>query len=284
MHEDRPETEPSQAHEPSGANSRGLTWAALLGKWTEFAKAATALPDDAEGRRWRAGVPAIISLQAVTLALGELDRIPDAAERAAGIDRAEVVIRKEIGRLHEIWSTNGMREPLPEHLTELIEDARRALNSARQGGTEWIVATDQLVAPNPIPTARRLLEDGRSEDFFAARPGTVLFRGEPLAFLRSFDAPIAFPGCSPRRASGPHQIYRQVDEGAGRVARDLVVPFSESLPPGQPLLAPIIEGGELVARFDEGETARWSAAQRMLLGDRAAPVSWERDDPSAEEG
>ena len=34
-----------------------LTWTALLARWIEFAKASVALPDDAEGDRWRSSVP-----------------------------------------------------------------------------------------------------------------------------------------------------------------------------------------------------------------------------------
>ena len=47
-------------------SERAMTWAALLGKWTEFAQSALALPDDDEGGRLREAVPAIIGLQAVT--------------------------------------------------------------------------------------------------------------------------------------------------------------------------------------------------------------------------
>src|SRR5262245_40321112 len=49
-----------------------LTWPALLGHWTAFAQNSLALPKTADGDRWRAAVPAIIGLQALTHALGDL--------------------------------------------------------------------------------------------------------------------------------------------------------------------------------------------------------------------
>ena len=103
----------------------GLTWAVLLGRWTDFARAAVALPRDADGDRWRASVAPVIGLQAVTFALGDLDRL-EPAERALGLDRAEVLIGRYSGELHEHW--RGV--PMHGELVRLIEDAMAALASA----------------------------------------------------------------------------------------------------------------------------------------------------------
>ena len=46
-------------------NSKKLTWAALMGRWVDFAQSALALPDTAEGHAWKQAVPAIIGLQAL---------------------------------------------------------------------------------------------------------------------------------------------------------------------------------------------------------------------------
>lgn len=102
-----------------------LTWAALLGRWIEFARSAVALPDDAAGRAWRKSIPAIIALQAVTMALAELDDLA-ADERALGLDRAEILIHRHTAELREAFAN----APLHPMLTELIADANAALRNA----------------------------------------------------------------------------------------------------------------------------------------------------------
>jgi hypothetical protein len=106
--------------------TEALTWAALLAKWTEFAKSAVALPTEGEGGKLRRAVPALIGLQAVTHALAELDRLPR-DERAVGLDRASILITKYTGELTSIWS----QEPPPE-VAELASDARHAWDAAAQ--------------------------------------------------------------------------------------------------------------------------------------------------------
>ncbi|MCK4873144.1 MAG: hypothetical protein KAS72_10500 [Phycisphaerales bacterium] len=113
-------------HMTQELNPTRLTWAALLGRWIEFARAAVALPDDDQGTRWKASVAPIIDLQAVTMALGQLDDLPD-DERALGLDKAEILIRRDASVLGEIWRD----APLPAKLTELLDDARQALRQAQ---------------------------------------------------------------------------------------------------------------------------------------------------------
>jgi hypothetical protein len=103
-----------------------LTWAALLGRWVEFAQAAVALPDDADGRNWRQAVPAIIGLQAVTMALGDADQLA-ADQRALGLDRAEILINRHVKQLHAIFGEAALH-PM---LEELILDAHSALRQVR---------------------------------------------------------------------------------------------------------------------------------------------------------
>lgn len=104
---------------------RDLTWAALLGRWVDFARSALALPDDAPGRRLRRRVPDIIMLQAVWCSLGDLGSLP-ASERSLGLDRAALLIDKHAGALEAEWSG----EALPPLLGELIADARAQLQAA----------------------------------------------------------------------------------------------------------------------------------------------------------
>jgi hypothetical protein len=111
-------------------DAQKLTWAALLGRWVEFAQSAVALPDDAQGRRWKRAVPAIIGLQAVAMALQEAPELP-ADERALGIDRARLLIERHTRELHEIFEPTG-DQPLHPMLVELITDAWSAVRAAER--------------------------------------------------------------------------------------------------------------------------------------------------------
>lgn len=109
-----------------------LTWAVLLGRWTDFARSAVALPEDAAGRRLRASVADLIGLQAVWFALSQMHELPaDAmapAERALGLTRAGVLIDRHEAALRGRFAP----DPLPEQAEELIADARAALGRSRQ--------------------------------------------------------------------------------------------------------------------------------------------------------
>lgn len=103
-----------------------LTWAMLLGRWVEFARASVAFPRTPEGSRWRAAVGPIVGLQAVAFALGELGTLPP-DERALGLDRAAVLIRQHADALAGLWSGQA----LPAEIAALIADARAAWAAAQ---------------------------------------------------------------------------------------------------------------------------------------------------------
>ena len=107
-----------------------LTWAALLGRWIEFARSAVALPSDEQGRRLRDSVPDVIMLQAVWFALHHMEELA-ADQRALGLDRAGVLIEKHEKALRDRWRD----EPLPAALGELVDDAHQALTAAMDMGT-----------------------------------------------------------------------------------------------------------------------------------------------------
>lgn len=98
-----------------------LTWAVLLARWTEFARASVALPDAGEAGRVRRSVTDIITLQAVWFALTHLDEL-EPAERALGLDRAGVLIDRHTAAIRSRFEG----EALPESLTELIADVQAA--------------------------------------------------------------------------------------------------------------------------------------------------------------
>lgn len=212
-------------------NNRSLTWSLLLARWTDFARSAVALPDTGEPGRWKKAVPDVIALQAVYHALGEADALPE-DERALGLDRSDVLIKKHAAALHDRWRA----EPMPEALTELVEDARAALAAARDGGVEFIVTTDGFTMPEVSPP-------GGVEAFLAA-PGSELARGEPAGFLRAESGgavPLpaiqalaeAVPGAEPRRTAVMRQVYVQPDTSR------VVAKLTDTLPAGMPLLRPV---------------------------------------------
>lgn len=247
-----------------------LTWPALLAHWTAFAQASLALPKTAEGDRWRAAVPAIVGLQAVTFALADLDRLRtggeggesgevggerEGGERALAIDRADMLIRKHSAQLHDLWAG----EPLHPEIARMIEDARAALAAAADGGIEWRVTGPRLIAEHPADLLAALLASGFTGDVMLPAPGFALMRGSPAAFCRgpagaaprpeAIDLISEFLGDAagdPARIPGPRQVYRQFDFARGGPVRDVVTPLEATLPAGQPLLVWAMQRGEMM--------------------------------------
>ena len=124
---------PTKAPEPLDAAR--LTWAVLLGRWTDFARSAVALPEDAEGRRLRESVADLIGLQAVWFALSQLAELPPEAmpadERALGLTRAGVLIDRHEAALRRRFAPDA----LPEQAEELIADARAALSVSKRSSS-----------------------------------------------------------------------------------------------------------------------------------------------------
>lgn len=228
-----------------------LTWPGLLAHWTSFAQASLALPKTAEGERWRAGVAPIIGLQALTFALGDLDRLVEPGERAVGIDTSSILLRQYATELHELWRG----EDLPPLVRELIQDAQAALAGASRAGVEWRVVVDKLVVGPPAELQAILTGAGFKGDLYLPVPGAALFRDAPAAFargpsgerpdeqvLRAVKEFLVDVG-RPERVTTFRQVYRQFDFGKGGVVRDYVVPFERELPAGQAQLIPAFERG-----------------------------------------
>lgn len=237
----------------AAARERLETWAALLAHWTSFAQAAVALPKDAAGERWRASVPAIIALQGIAMALGELDLLAQrrgAAEYAVGVDRAAISIREHAAALNAAWRG----EIMPVGVVELMEDARAALEAARHAGVE-LAAPAPGAAPGNEDLIAALLALGFAGDLFLLPPGTRHDAGAPLAFislpggvplspqLRGAILRWGPPGAATTRGT-MRQIYRRT--AADGSAVDTITPLTDTLPAGQPMLVPFIERGRPV--------------------------------------
>ena len=223
---------------PSENARRLLGWSAMLAKWTEFAQASVALPRDHDGPRWRSCVAPIITMQALVAALGELDQLPR-AHRPVAIDAAETLLREQLAIIHEAWSG----DLIPDSITALIEESRRALFEAQHTGLEWRVIDERIEAPDLRPIAAMLIEEGYRGDLYAASAGTALFRGAPLAFFRPAMEANPPEGCASVEVVGPRQCYRQLDDSTGAPVRDVIAGPGDPLQPGAPLLTPLIVDG-----------------------------------------
>lgn len=237
-----------------GLAGEAVTWTGLLAHWTGLAQASLALPKNAEGDRWRNAVPAIVGLQAITHALGDLERLAPEEDRAVAMDRAAVGAQTHAATLHQLWKG----ELLHPELIALIDDARAALAAVRAAGVEWCVTGERMVVEHPAEIVDELLAMKFKGDLFLPVPGTVLFRGSPCGFARGpggVAPPPEVTGTVRRylNAAGGaakhvparqmRQVYRQFDFGSGRVVRDLVRPMSAELTAGQAQLVPAILAG-----------------------------------------
>ncbi len=249
--------------ETEGRTPRSLAWPALLAHWLDFARSTVAIPDDADGERWRASVAAIVNLQAVTFALAELDRV-DPADRPLARDRAAVLIRENAAALESAWRA----VPMPETLLEVGDDARAALAaSAYAGCVELVWEGDGVLVMPPVPV------EGEHGTLAVAQPGTLMMPGEPIAWwVNRDDAALAdaVPGAACRSGAVPRQVYRVIGAD-GRIERDVVKAVTEDPPPGLPLLVPLYEDGRVIGRFTL-EAQAWERRQRAAMPGERVPV------------
>ncbi len=115
-------------------NTEGLTWVALLGHWTAFARAAVKLPVDGDGGRVKESVADLIGLQAVWFALGSLEGLAR-GEQILGLNKAGVLIERHAQNIQGRWQD----QPVPGGIVELIQDAHAALDRE----------TRRLIGENP---------------------------------------------------------------------------------------------------------------------------------------
>ncbi|MEN0020160.1 MAG: hypothetical protein AAF747_04655 [Planctomycetota bacterium] len=254
-----------------------VTWAALVGRWTEFARSAVALPAEGEAGRWREAVPHVITLQAVTHALGELDEV-STGERPLALDRAELACRDATSAIHELWSG----EELPTEINELIAEARVAFEAAANAGLEWVVTADRLTVSHAADLVERLRRVSFGGELFVPGPDAAVYRGAPVVFARErggappSEAHVALiaawltaaggKGIEPERVTGPRQVYRQLDFATGRVVRDVVVGMHEPPAPGQPVLLLAMDGGEPVGLPPAGRPGDMPATLEVTFG------------------
>ena len=97
--------------EPEPLHPQRLTWAALLGRWVEFARTAVALPEAGAEGHLRESVADIIALQAVCFALEQIEDLAR-AERPLAVDRARVLVARHTAMLRRRWGDDPMPDAL----------------------------------------------------------------------------------------------------------------------------------------------------------------------------
>lgn len=220
------------------ARRESITWATLLAHFTSLAKASLALPKDASGDRWRAAVPAIVSLQAVTHALWALDAVQELEERrgkkpasrstrrerrvgvqmmenqerAVSLDKAEILIRRDSQRLRELWEHRTLH---PE-LASLIDDANEAYDAACDTGYQWYVAEKSLVAEHPADLVAALLGAGFAGTLWVPPPGVMLYETCPAVWLKG-------------SGSGEDQAERRAEAGDDPLEDDEIEAMLEAV-------------------------------------------------------
>lgn len=246
-----------------------LSWTALLGQWVDFARASLALPDNAEGRRWQDSVTPIITLQAVTFALGELDTLA-VTDRAHAADRASVLIKQQAEAIEHVW---GDAEALPPMIDDVLDAALSTLQ--RQ------TAVTELIWPGPgMLEVPEVSIEHCAGTLLLMQPGTLALPGEPVASWQG-DAAIHIDIAGAIHAPGPvaRQVYRVFDDH--RIVRDVIVAADADNPPVDsgshsqhlvlPLLVPLFVNGERVGHFTLDRES-WVRTQRDALDTGAIPV------------
>jgi hypothetical protein len=272
MHDDHSESAHAKASDTLGSISGLGTWSALLSHWIALVKAGEGLvqaaPDDLDAARWRASIPEVVSLQAITFALGDLAQLP-AADRPLARDRADLGVTAAASKLDEIWRG----EEMPESVLEIAADARRSVEQAVYAGLKWIVLAGTTRGRMPVIdwTSDPDAEHGT---LAVMLPGTIILPGEPVAWWTERSQPPALTGSGWAVVDGPPvQVYRELDE-RGRVVGDLIASLDD-LPPGLPLLVPIVLDGHPIGR-PTLDAATWAEANDRAFADAPddVPVRW----------
>lgn len=230
------------------------TWATLLAGWVHFAQSAVALPDTAEGQRWKDSIASTIALHAHAMALGEIDRV-EPEERALAMDKSELSIKEHAAALNQTWRG----EPMPDSISELIQDAKDAWEAALHEGVVWVVKSERFKGFHPGELMEMLLDAGFIGEVLVSTPGVEMFEGAPVAtcrenfggepgsdIVRMIDAYLH--ACDgevdhPQIIRPVCQVYRQFNFLAGGAQKDLVASVTGDLQSGQPLLIPVVSGG-----------------------------------------
>jgi len=199
-------------------DARVTTWSGLLAVWSDFARAAGALPKTGDLGLLRRSVPAIIGLQSLTHALEHIDCLPP-DEYCSGQDRAALITRTLRAELESIWRFDAM----PATLTEMLVEAETVLQRTHSAGYEFVPEADPFVMPVGAP-ALNAWRGRRSfgGKVFAAQANKRVRAGLPVLFISALSGrPLAredlldlgalLPGCLWGRVKEMRQVFETPD-------------------------------------------------------------------------
>lgn len=243
------------------------TWAALLGRWMDLARASRALDGGDRGPLARALVP-LITLEAMRCACGGLESL-ELSERALAFDQAAHVIEDQAAALDDAF------EEWPPVATEAYEAATAAWAACRHDFV-WTMCWEGpgLFTMPPVSgvPARRSTHGAVA----VMLPGTLAAPGAPIAWWSGRDEPVlarGIAGCRALPRLTPLQVWRVFD-AQGCAVEDLVnVVDADDVASAIPLLVPRLAGG----RHLEPPTidATYPPADITTVRGDMIPVRWE---------
>jgi hypothetical protein len=226
-------------------------WTVLIAQAMQMASAARTLPADAAGDRVRRGVPWLVQLMAVELAMDRLAELEPSA-RPYARDQAELLLQQAGAQLGRIWHA----EPMPDFMLESMERSRAALSRslyAGLSGLRW-EGSEPMIVPAWTDAVR---DPGGT--LAVMEPGTVALPGECVAWWTERQ-PLSCPGCACVDLPAPVQVYRVFDQN-GRFLHGCHVPLHEPLVAGMPMLVPLWLDAKPVGSLQR-DPERWLDMQR----------------------
>jgi len=263
-------------HEHESLGGDAFTWAALLARWMDLAKAAVAMDQGGGGGSlpgggWRRGVPALITFEALSHAMGQLGMLPP-DERSFALDQAVVLLEARRADLEDAF------EEAPNVIAEAEAAAVRAIERARLQFV-WTMVWEGpglLTMPDVAGVPAGQTDDGAVALML---PGTLAVPGSPIAWWTGRHEPMlerGIAGCQARPIDCGLQIWRRF--GSDGIALEDRIRDVNDEPPdgGVPLLVPLIAGGQ---RLDRPSPDAWLPANPKSMPPHLPPLRWDIDPP-----
>lgn len=243
-----------------------ITWAGLLGRWIDLAKAARPL-DGADGGPWQRALPAIITYEALAHALPNLADL-SVEERSYALDQAAVLLEARRSDMEDAF------DELPEVVAEADAAVVAAITSARQSCV-WTILWE---GPGPLtmPSVANVPSRASNQGAVAVMPpGTLALPSEPIAWWIGRDEPMlarGLAGCQAVPLDRPLQTWRCFGPD-GQAHQDRIRDIDDEGPyAGVPLLLPLIAGG---SRLDAPELSTDWPPSVLSTIEPAPPVHWD---------
>ena len=249
---------------PEAFQPEVVSWAALLGRWMDFARASTALPQTRTGDQWRASVAPMITLQAVTFALSELEQV-EPSERLLGWDRGEMLCQEAMETLDGVWGPKA-----PSEIVETLEQAEAALEDVLNRFSLVLIHDQQ---DSSIMPPLDIIEPVGACTVAAA--GTPIMPGSPMAWWAEVELDqvraMPLPGVL-QLLRCPVQVWRCRDD-QNRFIEDVVTDLQAECDGGLPLLVPrVLEGMPLSDPLPEAVDV--TAFHERFMQTMSLPVRW----------